>query len=87
MSRNVTASGPAVNGRRIAAFMRAVVGTYGSLCHLCGLPGADSIDHLKPIKTHPELRWDIDNVRPAHRSCNSARGAAALVLTYRAASW
>ena len=42
-------------------------------CHLCHGPGATSIDHLLPV-----VRGGTsapDNLRPAHHTCNSARGA------------
>jgi 5-methylcytosine-specific restriction endonuclease McrA len=42
-------------------------------CYLCGLPGADSVDHVLPISLGgPPL--DPDNLRPAHIRCNSKRG-------------
>lgn len=33
-----------------------------------------SLDHVKPLSTHPELAHDESNLRPAHLSCNSKRG-------------
>lgn len=44
-------------------------------CWLCGQPGADSIDHVLPKHTHRELMWDLGNMKPAHGSCNSSKGA------------
>jgi len=46
-------------------------------CWLCGSsqPPADTVDHVLPIKYFPELAHDISNLRPAHRSCNSSKGA------------
>jgi 5-methylcytosine-specific restriction endonuclease McrA len=41
---------------RPAAFER-----YGNTCHVCGLPGADEIDHLTPGDDH-----SIENLRPVH---------------------
>ncbi len=41
-------------------------------CALCGLPGADTVDHIVPVSlggTH-----ELGNLRPAHRKCNSSRG-------------
>lgn len=53
-------------------------------CHLCGEridydlprehPKAFSADHVKPWSTHPELREDYGNLKPAHSDCNKARG-------------
>lgn len=49
---------------------------YGKVCHLCHLPigeGQMSWDHVVPLArggTHTE-----DNLKPAHRRCNSRKGA------------
>jgi 5-methylcytosine-specific restriction endonuclease McrA len=58
--------------RRAATFRH-----YGRVCWVCGEPGADSIDHVVPISeggTHT-----LDNLRPAHRACNSRRNALRLI--------
>ena len=59
-------------GRRVQAFTRLVLQTYGIVCHLCGLTGATTADHLIP-RSKGGAWWDIANARPAHYSCNSAR--------------
>ena len=43
-----------------------------TICHLCGQDGADTADHIVPV-SHGG-RNTIDNVAPAHRRCNEARG-------------
>ena len=45
------------------------------ICWLCGRPGATTADHVVPLALggHP---YDEANLRAAHRSCNSRRGAA-----------
>lgn len=43
-------------------------------CAICRQPGADSIDHIKPKSKFPELMWDLGNMQPAHRDCNSRKG-------------
>lgn len=58
----------------------------GWLCHLCGDevehhtdcvdPLSATIDHVVPLARGGEHSWE--NVRLAHRQCNSARGAKAL---------
>lgn len=66
-------------GRRAQRLVALALTTYGTTCHLCGRPGADSADHLIP-RSHggPD---DLTNLRPAHRSCNYSRGNQSL------ASW
>jgi hypothetical protein len=44
-------------------------------CWLCGLPGADTVDHRLPLSKHPELAHDRSNLSPAHKVCNSRKGA------------
>ncbi|WP_296216258.1 HNH endonuclease [uncultured Corynebacterium sp.] len=58
-------------GRRIAALRGQVLATHGTVCHLCGMPGATSIDHIIPRAAGGTD--DLDNLRPAHVSCNSSR--------------
>lgn len=40
-------------------------------CHLCGLAGADTVDHLVPLVEGGTN--DRANLAPAHRACNSRR--------------
>lgn len=44
----------------------------GNNCHLCGDPGADSIDHILPVSKGGRDYWW--NLAPAHLSCNVRRG-------------
>lgn len=46
----------------------------GGRCWLCGHLGADTLDHVVPVSKGGTN--DPDNLRPAHRACNSARGNA-----------
>lgn len=53
------------------------------VCHLCAQPiRADvdhrhpksyALDHIEPVKLHPELALSPTNVAPSHRECNSWR--------------
>jgi 5-methylcytosine-specific restriction endonuclease McrA len=58
--------------------IREQVLAASTICHLCGHAGADTVDHVIPVSklphNHPLVR-DPANLRPAHRSCNSAKGA------------
>ena len=55
--------------------LRAQVLDGSTLCWLCGQLGADTVDHVLPLSRFPELAHDLANLRPAHRSCNSRKGA------------
>ena len=42
------------------------------ICCICGLPGADTVDHIKArANGGTDDEW---NLRAAHRSCNSKKG-------------
>lgn len=61
-------------GRRAQEYTRLTLETKGTTCWLCHLPGADSADHKLPRSLYPELTYDLDNLFPAHGSCNSSKG-------------
>lgn len=65
------------NARRRMGLVRLVLQLKGRRCHLCGLPGATTADHLIP-HSHGGPNT-LDNLEPAHQGCNSARGARPLV--------
>lgn len=56
----------------------------GARCWLCeqpidytappGTTNAFELDHFYPRADYPELTWEETNFRPAHASCNRARG-------------
>lgn len=57
----------------------------GAACHVCNqpirydlkpssAPDAYEPDHLRDVKTHPELALLPENVAPSHMRCNRARG-------------
>ena len=43
--------------------------SFYPLCQKCGLI-ASVVHHIKPIKTHPDLRLDWDNLMPMCRECH-----------------
>jgi 5-methylcytosine-specific restriction endonuclease McrA len=55
--------------------IRLQVLAANNTCWLCGLPGADSVDHIIPLSLAPELAHELSNLKPAHRKCNSSKGA------------
>ena len=59
-------------GRRAVELTAACLAEWGDACWLCGQPGADTADHVVPRSRGGGN--ELDNLRPAHRRCNSARG-------------
>ena len=55
--------------------IRMQVLAANNTCWLCGLPGADTVDHIFPLRLAPDLTHEITNLKPAHRKCNSSKGA------------
>jgi 5-methylcytosine-specific restriction endonuclease McrA len=53
----------------------AVFRRDGHVCWRCGLPGANSVDHVIPVVLGGD--HSLGNLRPAHSSCNSSAGASA----------
>lgn len=63
---------PEWSGRYAREVCARVFAAYGWTCHLCGRPGATTADHLIPRSKGGSDA--LANLRPAHTSCNSARG-------------
>ncbi len=71
--------------------------TYPATCHLCtvaidmDLPHTDrhswTLDHLDPVHQYGTAVPSLDRVRPAHRGCNSRRGAKAKPASPRSEAW
>lgn len=68
-------------GRKTYAITALVLATYGTSCHLCGGGGANSPDHVVPRSKGGG--HELANLRPAHRSCNRARGDMDLAEWFR----
>jgi 5-methylcytosine-specific restriction endonuclease McrA len=56
------------------------------ICWLCGHPGADSVDHVVPIRKGGEA-YDLANLRPAHFSCNSRKKDRAIQPNHTSRLW
>lgn len=68
------------NARKRLALVRLVLAHKGRTCHLCGLPGATSADHVIPW-AHGG-RNVLANLEPVHCSCNSVRQDAHLTVWF-----
>lgn len=65
-------TGAAWGGAEAQALTALTLATYGTVCHLCGRPGATTADHVLPRSRGGENV--LANLRPAHGRCNSSRG-------------
>lgn len=45
----------------------------GFQCVQCGAHGRLEVDHIKPVRTHPELSFDLANLQCLCPSCHSAK--------------
>ena len=60
-------------GRKAQQYVRLTLAEYGTVCWLCGLPGATSADHIIP-RSKGGAVYDLANLGPAHKRCNESRG-------------
>lgn len=73
---------PELRTRKWQAFRLAVLAHYPPVCHLCGKPidlalsgkvsAGPTVDHIRP-RSKGGARYDLANVRPAHKGCNSRK--------------
>jgi 5-methylcytosine-specific restriction enzyme A len=45
----------------------------GFKCRQCGARGRLEVDHIKPERTHPELRFELSNLQCLCPSCHSKK--------------
>lgn len=45
----------------------------GWKCVTCGASGRLEVDHIKPVRTHPELSFDLVNLQTLCVSCHSRK--------------
>ncbi len=57
---------PGWSGRRVTDAIRFVVTRDNGMCGICDHPGANSLDHIKPVTEAPHLEWDPTNWQAAH---------------------
>lgn len=60
-------------GRKAQQYVRLTLETYGTVCWLCGFPGANTADHVIPRSLGGAV-YDLANLAPAHKRCNESRG-------------
>lgn len=45
----------------------------GFKCRSCGARGRLEVDHIKPVRTHPEAAWDLDNLQSLCVRCHARK--------------
>lgn len=66
-SRRVT------RGRRWQGLRQEVLRRDGFACVQCGTRGPLEIDHIKPVRTHPELSYDPANLQSLCAPCHTRK--------------
>jgi 5-methylcytosine-specific restriction endonuclease McrA len=66
-SRHVT------RGPRWRALRHRALRRDGFACVRCGAAGRLEVDHVKPVRTHPELAFDLANLQSLCPRCHSAK--------------
>jgi 5-methylcytosine-specific restriction endonuclease McrA len=56
--------------RRWAALRTAAKRRDGYRCVKCGARGRLEVDHIKPVRTHPELAFDLGNLQAICAPCH-----------------
>jgi 5-methylcytosine-specific restriction endonuclease McrA len=62
------------DSRKWRAFRLTVLARDNYTCGYCG-GDATSVDHIMPIKDHPDSAFSLDNCISACKACNSAKGS------------
>jgi 5-methylcytosine-specific restriction endonuclease McrA len=62
------------DSKKWRALRLIILARDGYTCHYCGLP-ANTVDHVVPVKSNPDLAMNLENCVAACRSCNSAKGS------------
>lgn len=45
----------------------------GFQCRACGAVGRLEVDHIRPVRTHPELAWEPTNLQVLCGGCHSRK--------------
>jgi 5-methylcytosine-specific restriction endonuclease McrA len=62
------------DSRKWRALRLRILSRDGHVCGYCGQP-ADTVDHILPVRKHPDQAMNPDNLISACKPCNSAKGS------------
>ncbi|WP_208348795.1 HNH endonuclease [Pseudaestuariivita rosea] len=60
-------------GARWTVLRAAILERDGYRCRECGARGRLEVDHIKPVRTHPQLSYDPDNLQSLCPSCHTKK--------------
>lgn len=66
-------SGPVIRSTRWPALRLAALRRDGWRCVQCGARGRLEADHVKPVRTHPELAFTLDNLQSLCAACHTRK--------------
>ncbi|GGD30819.1 HNH endonuclease [Sinisalibacter lacisalsi] len=59
--------------RRWKGLRLEVLRRDGFACVMCGARGRLEVDHIKPVRSHPELSFDLGNLQALCPSCHTRK--------------
>jgi 5-methylcytosine-specific restriction endonuclease McrA len=62
------------DSRKWRALRKTILARDSYACGYCGQP-ADTVDHILPVRKHPDQAMNPENLISACRACNSAKGS------------
>ncbi|MFZ5693902.1 MAG: HNH endonuclease [Pseudomonadota bacterium] len=69
-------SAAAIRDKRWPALRLAAKRRDGWRCVKCGARGRLEVDHIQPVRTHPERAFDLQNLQSLCASCHARKTAA-----------
>lgn len=66
-------SGPVIRSARWPALRLAAKRRDGWKCVQCGARGRLEVDHVQPVRTHPDLAFALENLQTLCAACHSRK--------------
>ncbi|MEL6366005.1 MAG: HNH endonuclease signature motif containing protein, partial [Pseudomonadota bacterium] len=71
MKQHFRHSARIIGTQRWKRLRKIVLERDGYRCAVCGCGEPLEVDHIKPVRTHPQLAWDLENLQllcPRHHA-------------------
>lgn len=66
-------SAAVIRSTRWRALRQAALRRDGYACRTCGERGRLEVDHIQPVRTHPDRAFDLDNLQALCPTCHSLK--------------